>query len=116
MSYFHTYIYLIVAVKFLFMIMVITHLYLKATGKAGSEFDNTLVYWKERFEFVFVFLMSILLIYLFNPRHDRSIMIDHHTKILLYVFGFVLLITAKWSTFFSESSWFKDIQHIVGEE
>ena len=44
-------------------------------------------------------MMSILLIYLFNPRVDRSVLIDKETKILLYLFGFILLIIAKWNLF-----------------
>jgi hypothetical protein len=34
-----------------------------------------------------------LLIYLFNPRTDRSILIDYETKLLLFLFGIILLIT-----------------------
>ena len=57
--------------------------------------------------------MAGLLIYLFNPRNDRSILITHETKILLYLFGFILLITADWNVFFHESPFFKKFQKIV---
>ena len=59
--------------------------------------------------------MSILLIYLFNPRKGEMVMINGETKILLYLFGIVLLITAKWGDFFHEAKWFKRIQSSVGE-
>jgi len=116
MSYFHTYVYLIIFVKLLFVILAVSHMYMKANKKTDSDLDKTIVYWKERVEFVFEILMALLLIYLFNPRHDHRTLIDSHIKILLYLFGFILLITAKWSAFFIESIWFKDTQNIIGEE
>jgi hypothetical protein len=42
------------------------------------------------------------------------IMIDGETKILLYLFGVVLLITAKWADFFREAEWFQYLQKSVG--
>ena len=116
MSYFHNYIYLIIFIKFIFLILAVSHLYMKATKKIDSDLDKRIVYWKERVEFVFVILMACLIIYVFNPRHDHKALIDSHTKLLLYLFGFVLLITAKWSTFFAESLWFKDVQDVIGAE
>ena len=84
--------------------------------KIDSDLDKKFVYWKERFEFVFVLLMAILLIYLFNPRRKEMVMIDGETKVLFYLFGFVLIITADWSVFFREAKWFKYLQGDVGEE
>ena len=110
------FIYLIFAIKLGFVLMAVTHIFLKVKGNTDSDLDKNVLYWKERFEFVFILLMSILLIYLFNPRRDRAIMIDGETKILLYLFGFVLLITAKWGDFFHEAKWFKYIQGSIGEE
>ena len=119
MNNYNIYIYFIFAVKVGFIVMAITHIYLKFKGKENSDLDKKIEYWKERFEFVFVFLMALLLIYLFNTRHDRSIMIDHETKILLFLFGFVLIITADWGLFLRDSKLFKNvkfIQNIVGTE
>jgi hypothetical protein len=56
-----------------------------------------------------------LLTYLFNPRQNRNNMINGETKLLLYLFGFVLLITANWSTFIGESIWVERAQDIVGK-
>jgi surface polysaccharide O-acyltransferase-like enzyme len=57
--------------------------------------------------------MAILLIYLFNPINNNTNLIDKEAKILLYLFGIVLLVTAKWSEFIHESKWFKYIQKIM---
>ena len=107
------YITFIIFIKVCFVILAVSHLYLKLKHKEHSETDKKIVFWKERLEFVFVILMSGLLIYLFNPRHNRSILITHETKLLLYLFGFILLITADWKVFFHESPTFKKLQKIV---
>jgi hypothetical protein len=107
------YIYLIFLIKLGFIFLALVHLYLRAKGKANSETDTLILFWKERVEFVFIVLMSFLLIYLFSPRTNRLDMITHETKLLLFLFGFILVITAKWSTFFEESAVFKDIQDSV---
>lgn len=108
------YITLIFIIKIGFILMAITHIYLQAKGKEKSDLDKKILYWKERFEFIFIATMSFLLIYLFNPRTDRSVLIDNETKILLYLFGFVLLITAKWDLFIKESLLFKKFQSSIG--
>ena len=113
MSYFSNYVILVILIKVVFVILAVSHLFLKIKGKADSETDKKIVYWKERVEFVFIFLMSLMLIYLFNPRSNRDAKLDFETKILLYLFGFILLITAKWGVFIEESSTFKKVQQVV---
>jgi hypothetical protein len=107
------YISFIVFVKFALVCLAITHLYLKLKKKTDSELDQRIVYFKEKFEFIFIALMSCLLIYLFNPRIDRSDLINRETKLVLYLFGFILLITAKWDSFFKETIYFQQFQSIV---
>lgn len=100
MKYLDLYIYIIIAIKILFILMTFTHLYLKFKGEQNhSALDKKLVFWKERLEFIFILLMSILLIYIFNPRKQRILLIDKEIEILLYLFGYILLITAKWDIF-----------------
>jgi L-asparagine transporter-like permease len=113
MEKFDIYIGFIIFIKVGFVILAITHLYLKFKHEEHSETDKKIVFWKERLEFIFIILMAVLLIYLFKPDSDRSMLITHETKILLYLFGFILLITAKWDDFLKESPFFKMIQKIV---
>jgi hypothetical protein len=87
---------------------------MKAKGKKNSDINKKIEYWKDRVDFVFEILMAFLLIYLFNPRNDHKALIDSHVKLLLYLFGFILLITAQWSTFIEESVWFKKLQKSLG--
>jgi hypothetical protein len=94
--------------------MAVAHIYLKIIKKDHSELDKKILKWKEKFEFIFISLMAVLLIYLFNPRTDKSLLIDHETKILLYLFGFVLLVTADWGEFINDSILLASIQETVG--
>jgi hypothetical protein len=95
--------------------MAISHIYLKSKGEEGSDLDKNIEFWKERFEFIFIILMAILLIYLFNPRYNNQVVIDKEMKILLFLFGIILIITAKWSAFFEEAKWFQQLQQVVGK-
>ena len=115
MDKFNMYITFIILIKVGFVILAIAHLYLKLKHKDHTETDKTILFWKERLEFIFVALMAILFIYLFSPRTGKSILIESETKILLYLFGIFLLITAKWGEFFTESKTFKRVQKVIGK-
>jgi hypothetical protein len=97
MKFLDVYVILIVLIKVLFVCLAVMHLYMKIKHRTDSELDKTIVYLKGKIEFMFVLLMSLLLIYLFNPRVERSP--DKETKLLFFLFGIVLLITAKWNEF-----------------
>jgi len=115
MNYSKLYVYLIFAVKILFIILAIFHIYLKSKGQTDSNLDKNIVYWKDRIEFIFILLMSFFLIYLFNPRQNRTI--DKESKLLLYLFGFVLIVTADWNKFLNQKKWvvnIKNVQDIFG--
>ena len=114
MKYYNSYITLIFIIKLVFIILAITNIYFKIKGDVKSNVAVEIKYWKERVEFVFIFLMALLLIYLFSPRANRTTMIDSETKILFYLFGFILLINAKWQEFFKESKGLIYLQKIVG--
>jgi uncharacterized membrane protein len=113
MNKFDMYVTFIFLIKIGFIITAVSHIYLKSKGEEKSELDNKILYWKDRFEFIFTAAMSILLIYLFNPVTSKSIVIDSETKTLLYLFGFILLITSKWHIFFTESRIFERIQQTI---
>jgi hypothetical protein len=111
---YNIYINFIVLIKLVFICLAITHLYLKLKHRTDSDLDKQIIYYKERAEIIFVALMAGLLIFLFNPRvFDRGKFLTRETKIILYLFGFILLITAKWGIFFEESEYFKRLQSIV---
>jgi hypothetical protein len=113
MDYYTIYIYVIFLIKIVFFILASTHLYLKFKNENGSNLDKEILFWRERTEFIFILLMAILLIFLFNPYKNKMYMINNETQLLLYLFGVVLIITADWKSFFKESDIFKKIQFVV---
>jgi len=104
------YITLIIILKVIFLILSIARLYVKRKKPNDKNLLENIEFWKDRLEFIFIVLMSLLLIYLFNPKVNRLNMIDYETKLLLYLFGFILLIIAKWDVFIEESPLFKELQ------
>lgn len=106
----------IILIKVLFVVLSASLLYLKIKdeGKSQTETMKNISYWKERVEFIFIANMSILLCYLFYPRREKPIAIDNEARILLYVYGLLILLTAKWDLFIKESKWFYYLQRIFG--
>lgn len=115
MNFYGTFVSFAFIVKILFIVLALVHIFLKLNGKENSGLDIKITYWKERVEFVFAIIMSILLIYWFAPNTNRIDKIDKETKLLFYLFGFVLFITAKWEDFFHESKWVYFLQKTIGE-
>ena len=114
MKYFTIYTTLIFVLKFVFIILAVGQIYLKVSKATNSELVNTVDYLKSRVEFIFVLLMAILLIYLFAPPMNKSVDIAGEPKLLLFLFGTILLTTAKWGDFFNESPTIIKLQDILG--
>ncbi len=92
---YHLYLKSIIFCKIILVLLILAEVYLWIKGKKESDMDKKLKHVKSKVENVFKILMSLLLVYLFNPRTDRSILIDYETKLLLCLFGIILLITMK---------------------
>jgi hypothetical protein len=103
----------IVVIKFIFVLTAVSHIILShSTNKKAAKSDPKLVYWRERTEFIFIISMAILLIYHFNPIFPEKY-INSETSLLFFMFGFVLIITADWNIFVTESPWYKRIVSII---
>ena len=100
------FVFFIIFIKIVFVISAVGHLILSHLS-IGQKLDSALVYWKERTEFIFIISMSILLIYTFRINHEKPI--NKETALLFYLFGWILLITAKWGIFVKEANWYKVI-------
>ena len=111
MNSFNAYISFIFVIKIVFVVLAVIHIYDKMKRQTNTPQDKNIVFWKDRMEFIFIIMMSLLLIYLFNPRYNKPIVLDYETKLLLFLFGFILIITAKWKIFVKESALFQKIQH-----
>ena len=126
MSFLDYYIFFIFFIKLIFIILAIINRYLKEQIpveekeknksdkiKKQIETQQKIEYWKMHIELLFKFLMSILLIYIFNPRYNRIHLINKEAKVLFFLFGIILVITADWKQIFNESKTLIDIQSIL---
>jgi hypothetical protein len=113
MKIYSIYIGIIFIIKIIFILLSLYALILKSKGIVDSSKYNNITYWRDRFEFIFTILMSILLIYLFNPTQTKKVIVEHETLLLLFLFGIILLIKADWGSFFSTSLLFKKVQNII---
>ena len=120
MSFIDIYIYFVLFIKLLFFILIIIFTNRKKRNEDINENNNSkydvyikdFEYAKNRFEFIFIFLMAILLIVIFNPLVDQNIMINKHTKLLLFIYGIIILINAEWKEFINTSYIYKRLSQI----
>lgn len=115
-TYFDIFVLLIIVIKFIFIILVLSESYLKYVKPEEQRIIEKFTYWKERVKLVFVILMSVLLVYLFNPMENNVVLIKREAKILLFVFGLTLLIIVDWDIIFKESAFLRIVQGSVGNE
>ena len=93
-SLYTLYIYLLFSLKIIFLILAIYDKYLLKSKKDAKK-EKSVALWKSRIEYVFIILMAFLTIYLFNPFTKRPLVIDFHTKLLLFIYGIIVLLTSK---------------------
>jgi len=94
------FVYFIVAIKVVFVITSLAHIYFSKI-KPDATRQETSKKRKEIIEFLFVAAMAVLLILIFNPWMDNLRHLNSETRLLFYLFGWILIITAKWDAFFS---------------
>ena len=103
------FLFFIIVIKVIFVGAAAGHLILSHFyNEKAQNLDPKLVYLKERTEFVFIISMSILLIYQFHPLLSKK-PLDQETSLLFFLFGWILIFTAKWSLFIKEAHWYKQI-------
>ena len=132
MTFLEKYIYFIFFIKIIFIILAITNLYLKKQIpveekenkenkenkksykiKKQVETQQKIEILKLHIELLFKFLMSMLIIYIFNPSQNRIHLINYETKLLFFLFGIILVATADWKQIFNESSLVIYIQNVL---
>lgn len=115
MSKLNLFIYLIIFIKLIFISSTILNKFLSLKDKKKyHELIEKTEYFRERTEFVFVILMSILLIYIFNPHHIKRVPINSEMRLLLFLYGWVMIFTANWSLFLSQTKWLQPLLKKLG--
>jgi hypothetical protein len=110
MGYLVIYLYFIVTVKILFLFFALRHLYFRAMllkypkNKEYLEGLKRTSIYKTQVDFVFTNMMAVLLIYIFNPRQQNEKYISKETKFLMYIFGFIIIVTSDWNQFIDDST------------
>jgi hypothetical protein len=107
-SKYDLFIYIIIFIKIIFVIATVYYKYLTKKSSSTAWLESTQNI-KAKTEFIFIALMAILLIYIFNPWSRPKI--TSETRYLLYLFGWILLFTADWSSFITVSSTYKLIMN-----
>lgn len=107
--YIKYYVLLLVVVKiislFLAFSLFLINKSIENKPEVKEKYNNLLrIYSKseEQFHFIFNILMAILLIMLFNPYAKDPIIVNNEDKTILWLFGYLLLISADWSNFMDE--------------
>jgi hypothetical protein len=137
MKYYDLYIDLIIFFKIIFFILSLIHIYFqikdnkKTTTNANTntntnantntntntnnsqKIQDLVEYLRSRCEFIVTFMMSLLLIYVFNPLNPKIYLINGETKYLFFIFGTILLFTANWSEFFYIDNMFSLLQEFL---
>jgi hypothetical protein len=65
---------------------------------------ENLLYWQNKFQFLFIVSTCVLIIYIFNPFiHKKTISIkDDKVKALIFVLAVNMLFSANWQTFIND--------------
>lgn len=65
------------------------------------KYDDMMVWLKEVTEFAFVLLMCLLLIFIFHPGKQNIGYMTKEIKLLIYMFAWIMIVTANWKDFFN---------------
>ena len=107
-------IYFIIGIKILFLLSAIGSIffkYYKHDSTTSEILDTKFSYWKDQTEFIYITSMALLLLFIFNPWYKHQKYIDEKMRFLFFLFGIVLIITAKWGIFIKESHWYQKISN-----
>ena len=116
MTAYNLLIILIIMIKVIFILLKGLAFYNRVMGIKDTLFSTNVLFWADRVEFIYTFLMAILIIALFKNAVKVGVLCiyDKETIFLMYVFGFILLFTADWNEFISESTIITNIQIMLG--
>ena len=85
------YLFFILIVKMLFVFFLI--LKIQASRKGDKEKEEKYNNYQQKLHKLFTGSMGILLIILFLPRNKGEVCVDGHTKLYLFIFGVLSIIT-----------------------
>jgi len=113
MNYYNNFILCVFLSKILFVVCGVWHFILVRKNKGENELSSRLFTWKEYFEFIFLVSMALLCLHLFNPLTEIRPAINKETRLLLFIFGLIVLINSKWEVVVGHSKWLMLLQYFI---
>ena len=101
---------LIICVKVLFWATLSIHFFCTLTQREHTYVDFVTLLLKDVFHLLFFCLMALLLLYVFNPFSKTHVVMTHETRAMLFLFGFVLLLTSDWAALQRIHTWLTSAQ------
>ena len=96
------FVYITFAVKIAFIISILTLKYYEMVKPSETKQISKLTTVKEQIDFVYVVFMSIILLLNFGP-WVKFISIDYEKRILFFIYGIIVLLTANYDSFKNQS-------------
>jgi hypothetical protein len=109
---FNSFIFFIVVIKILFVFFAFLHFIDVFESLTGTDFDEKILFWKERSDFIFTMAMSLVLIILFYKRSNTNVYISKEVQFLLLTNGIISILTADWTIFVKQSELIKRLQSL----
>ena len=99
-SYYDYFIYIILFVKLIYFICLFSLIYMKYIKKdMDDKYILIIDFMKNRFEFIFLMLIAILLIIIFNPFIKKTVKINNITKTLIFLYAIIIILNFIWIRF-----------------
>jgi hypothetical protein len=84
---------IIIGVKFAFLLFIITYNFVRGSG---TKFETNVLYWKEKIEFIYIFAMVLVILYIFYPFGKNMRFLTKKMCHLIFLYGIVSLLTLNW--------------------
>ena len=112
-------VYFLFFIKIIYYITILCILGLTNYNKTHSSLNiskiiSFLEYWNQVCHFIFYILISLMLIYIFNPFKDKTYLIDNTVRFLFFILGIIYLFNVNWTLFF-KSKIIDEIQYYFAD-
>ena len=103
-KFYNMFVIFVIILKIIFILFVILTKYYKHKLKISSKAElpyytnqyNLINFWKEKIENIFMICMGFICVIIFNPFNAYQFIIDKETRLLLFLFGIIILFTTNW--------------------
>lgn len=114
------YVLFIIFIKILFILFALVTFLMKIKIKYSNNNNNKIINMynslsvcKETLELLFIVSTALICIIVFYPFYKETVIIDKPTRTLLFLYGFIILITAKWNILTKLPKWFVHLQNLI---